>query len=350
VYINGSESNNAPISVDTTGGIRTFNIGQSGFCCGFETAYHGVIDEFTIYNRGLSASEVSGIHGAGASGKCCGDGATQPGEACDDGNTTNGDGCDNNCTVTACGNLILNAGEQCDDGNLINGDGCEEDCTFTPPPTNTPTVTPTSTRTPSATPTASATRTFTATATDTPTETTPITGCFAAAKSGFKLKNGSDDSKDQLIWKWKKGALAATQGDFGDPVNGTSSYKLCLYDSTAGVRTLKRGMIVEPSGVCGVDPCWSAISTKGWKYRSDGNGDGITLVLLKGGDAGKPMVLIKAKGLGVQAPEPINLSEYLDVDPEVVVQWHGSDPPNCWTQSFGTATTNNGTQFKAKTP
>ena len=135
VYVNGAESYNALIAVNpASAGNRTFVIGQSGFDSGFQEYFNGALDEFTIYNRALSASEIAGIYAAGPTGKCnvCGNGIVQLGEQCDDGNMINGDGCDNNCTFTGCGNMIVTAGEECDDGNLVSGDCCSSTCQAEP--------------------------------------------------------------------------------------------------------------------------------------------------------------------------------------------------------------------------
>ncbi len=103
----------------------------------------------TVNNSGTEqCDDGNTIDGDGCSSACiveippsCGDGATDPGEECDDGNTIDGDGCDRNCTITACGNLIITAGEQCDDGNTAAGDGCDENCQIEAAACLPPTVT-----------------------------------------------------------------------------------------------------------------------------------------------------------------------------------------------------------------
>ena len=62
----------------------------------------------------------------------------------------------------------------------------------------------------------------------------------------FQIKDRADDSKDQLKWKWTKGA-ATTQPDFGDPL-GTTTYALCVYDHTGGVPTLATVLVPTLEG------------------------------------------------------------------------------------------------------
>ena len=85
--------------------------------------------------------------------------------------------------------------------------------------------------------------------------------------------------------------LDLVQGDFGDPLNGGTSYQLCVYDQTGGSPTLKMGATVAPGAP------WRALGSSGWDYKNKtGNADGITKLSLKGGAAGKSK--LQAKGVG----------------------------------------------------
>ncbi len=71
VYVNGTLVQSEVIDVTPAhSNPRMFVLGQSGFPAPFASFYTGRIDEFTIYARGLTASEILGIVNAGDAGKC----------------------------------------------------------------------------------------------------------------------------------------------------------------------------------------------------------------------------------------------------------------------------------------
>ena len=232
----------------------------------------------------------------------------------------------------------------------------------------TPTITPThtSTSTPTNTPTGTSTQTPTQTLTPTDTPTSvptatlaagcpavPDDTCFSAGRSSVLFKDNSDTTKQKFSWKWSKGTVHLVQAAFGDPVNGTTTYTLCVYDQTGRTHVFKMGASVVPGGMCGTKPCWKAVSDKGWGYKNtNGNADGVSKVQLKGGAAGKPQVQVQGKGATLPLPAPTSGIEFFDQDPAVIVQLHSSSPANCWSSTFGGQSTkkNDGGQFKATTP
>ena len=115
---------------------------------------------------------------------------------------------------------------------------------------------------------------------------------------------------------------------------------------------LKMAATVDPGGTCGTLPCWKTVgSNAGWKYKNnDGNADGITQLLIKGGDPTQSKLQVKGKGASLPAPTPISGTEFFDQDTAVIVQLYSSFPVSCWSSTFGTSTTkkNDETQFKAK--
>ena len=237
------------------------------------------------------------------------------------------------------------------DGQITILGGLLETPTNTPTPTSKPTATPTQTVTAASTPTA----TLAAGCPSVPDNT-----CFSAGKSRVLFKDNPDTTKWKFSWKWGKGALQLAQNDFGDPVNGTATYTVCVYDQTGSSPVFKMGASVAPGGTCGTRrtggtpvPCWKAVRDKGWAYKSKaGNQDGITKVQLKGGGAGKPQVQVQGKGVTLPLPAPISGGEFFDQDPAVIVQLHSSSPANCWSSMFDGSSTkkNDGGQFKAVTP
>src|SRR5262249_33662723 len=153
------------------------------------------------------------------------------------------------------------------------------------------------------------------------------------------LKKGSPDSKDKLIWKWIKGQ-ATGQGDFGVPT-GTTQYALCIY---AGTVSATADYVVPGDAVK-----WSAIATKGYKYKdASGANDGITKILLKGGAPDKSKCLVKGKGANL---DDLAL-ETLDDNGLVTVQLVNDSTSVCFESTFTAAdfvTVDDPTQFKAKT-
>jgi len=175
---------------------------------------------------------------------------------------------------------------------------------------------------------------------------TPATGCrlAATAASTFKIKDATPDLKDQLKWKWSKGA-ATTVADFGNPVTGTPIYRVCVYDASANPQPLL-DMDVPPGGMCGTKPCWKATGTKGFGYKNKlGTPDGVTVVKLKMGVAGKAKV--QATGKGAPLPTPA-LPLTLPVTVQLVLQ--DGVTPRCWQTAYTTMKANTAVLFNAKGP
>ena len=170
----------------------------------------------------------------------------------------------------------------------------------------------------------------------------PASGCLAGGKVSFQIKDRTDDTKDQLKWKWTKGA-ETTQPDFGDPL-ATTTYALCVYDHTGGVPALATTLEVPPNSL------WQDRSPKGWKYKDKTLAvDGIQKIQLKPGTAGKSKAQLMARGTNIPMPTPVGADRYFAQDPAVIVQLVNSDGV-CWTSEFNAAKKNAGDQYKAKGP
>jgi hypothetical protein len=181
----------------------------------------------------------------------------------------------------------------------------------------------------------------------------PANTCFSAGKSSVLLTDNPNPSKQKFSWKWSKGTAQLVQADFGDPVNGSTSYLLCVYDESGGSPVLKLGPTIFGGGTCGKKPCWKAVSDKGWAYKNKGgNPDGMTMVTLKGGAAGKPLIKVTGQGSNLVLPAPVSGTKFFNQDTAVIVQVSRTDTATCWSSTFSaTGTkTNNGTQFKAVSP
>lgn len=179
------------------------------------------------------------------------------------------------------------------DGNGFRDYPADPNCAA-PADTFTPTPTPTS-----------APATSTPTATSAPPigvacGTAPALTCIAPAK-GSLLINEKKPGKEKLKVSLSKLGTALTQAQLGNPVSGNTAYKVCVYDAAnqlTGEYTVARG-----GQTCGDDPCWAAMSDKGYKYKDKaGTADGITKMQLVGGDAGKGKVKVMGKNGSGQLP------------------------------------------------
>jgi hypothetical protein len=138
------------------------------------------------------------------------------------------------------------------------------------------------------------------------------------------LKNKSPDRRDSLLWKWDRGAATSEQ-EFGDPIAGSTSYALCIYDSSGGSDRLLLHAALPAGGTCGEAACWKRRSTA-LKYRDPARtAGGVEMLLLKPGEDGRAKIVLKGKG------EPLGLPAVLDVqqDPRVTVQLQSSEG-DCW--------------------
>jgi len=258
----------------------------------------------------------------------CGNGVVEPPEQCDDGNLVDSDGCDSNCTPTGCGNGIVTAGEECDDGNTAAGDCCAPDCYFetagSPCDDGNPCTAPDTCNTGACS-----------------GAETPAPTCRSAAASSFVVKRGTTSRRNQLTWKWSQGD-ATTLADFGDPVGGTTSYTLCLYDTSGGTPSLRLRAALPSGGTCGRRPCWKPSGMSALRYRDrERTWSGIASALLRAGPQGTAGVTVKAAGPNLLPP-----SLPLAQDPAVTVQLR-SNAGQCWGAAFtGPASRNDAAQFK----
>lgn len=180
---------------------------------------------------------------------------------------------------------------------------------------------------------------------DSPCDSVPAGGCrtAAAGKSAITIQNSAIAGKDRFGWKWNKGQ-ATTAADFGDPLNGSARYHVCVYDGS-GVAQPILDFDVPPGGLCSGKPCWKAMSTKGFSYRNRaGSDEGMTSLKLKAGAEGSAKVQAKAGKLNLSAPSlPLSLpvTVQLLIDDGVTTQ--------CWQSTFSNPpTANTAEKFRAK--
>jgi hypothetical protein len=153
----------------------------------------------------------------------------------------------------------------------------------------------------------------------------PLGGCKLPAfaeKATLQLKEGATEAKDQLQWKWSKGAVTL-KTEFGDPTS-TTAYRLCVYDGTS----LILSAAIPPGGTCDGKPCWKS-KPKGFDYKNkSGAPDGIAQMKLQEGlVAGKAQIQVKGKGALLDDPA-------FPLAQPITVQLFNGDGV-CWEATYG---------------
>jgi hypothetical protein len=133
---------------------------------------------------------------------------------------------------------------------------------------------------------------------------------------------------------------------FGDPVDGDTGYKVCVYD---GANVLSGEYTVERAGdTCGDKDCFSAVTGKGFKYKDPGTTtDGILKINLFGGDPGKGKVLVIGKNK--TSTLPTGVAPALQNETSATVQVLTSDA-SCFGATLTQVKKADGAIFKALTP
>jgi cysteine-rich repeat protein len=286
--------------------------------------------------RGVTVDALQGILVAEASNHRisrfetldCGDAIVEDGEGCDDGNTVDGDCCSSLCALdvadTPCNDdgvscthdLCDGAGSceritddtLCDDSDPCTTDACDDvtDCSNVEEPVD-------------------------------------ASACLVAPGSKLGITLGVIPAKNKLGWRWTKGD-AFNQADVGTPL-ATTSYRLCVYDTSLSISSLAVGLDIPCSATL-----WTDKDPKGFVYKDkNGTSDGVTGLSFKTGLATKTAVKLKAKGASLPLPAAAGMT-YLAQSPKVVAQLHSSDG-TCWHTEFVVANTkkNTATSFSAQT-
>jgi hypothetical protein len=162
-------------------------------------------------------------------------------------------------------------------------------------------------------------------------------------KALVSFADSSDDSRDRFGWKWSKGE-ATDLSAFGDPVAGSASYHVCVYDDSASPQPLM-DLAVPAAATCGAAPCWKATGTKGFSYSDKlASNDGVRGLKMKAGVDGKAALRLKGIGAGLVVPAlpPLQpLTVQMLVDDGVTTE--------CWQSTFtNPPLTSSTTKFRAK--
>jgi hypothetical protein len=173
----------------------------------------------------------------------------------------------------------------------------------------------------------------------------PASGCISPGK-GSLLVNEKAPGKEKLKVSLTKIPTTVTTSQFGNPASGSTKYKVCIYGST---NALKGQFIVDRAGAtCGTGPCWSAVSTKGYKYNDKaGTADGITKMTPVAGIPGKGKVVVNGKN--DTAHLPLGIAAQLQNETSATVQVLTSDA-SCFGAFLNLVKKADGTIFSAGGP
>ncbi len=173
----------------------------------------------------------------------------------------------------------------------------------------------------------------------------PIPGCVAPEKAVL-LVNEKNAGKEKLKVVLKKLQSAVTQGDFGDPVGGTTAQKICLYDSAD--QLVGEYNVSRAGDTCGDKPCWAEVSTKGYKFKDKTTtDDGILKMKTLGGDTGKGKILVVGKN--TSSTMPTGAAAALENEASATVQFL-TDDASCFGANLTTVKKADGAIFKALAP
>jgi len=142
-----------------------------------------------------------------------------------------------------------------------------------------------------------------------------------------------------------------SQGQLGDPVQGTTAYAICLYDESDTLAATLR--VNRPGAVCnGTTPCWKSVSGPGLKYNDKFLvANGVQQILLKSGDAGHGKVVVKGKndiGNG-RTNMPVGVAAMFLGDRRATAQVLTSNA-SCFSIALPTVKNADGQLFKAVSP
>lgn len=169
--------------------------------------------------------------------------------------------------------------------------------------------------------------------------TTPQLDCRTAAGASITIRNGEQNPRDLVDFKWTKGT-AVEPFELGDP-RTTTDYTLCVFD---GNGRLKLSASVPPGGQCGDNECWKATG-KGYQYADKLRlADGIGKLKLSSGAIGKAQVQVRGQGRFLSLPTlPL-------AGGTTRVQVINDETGVCFDAQFATSKANAETKFQAKYP
>ena len=133
----------------------------------------------------------------------------------------------------------------------------------------------------------------------------------------------------------------------GDPVAGSTAYRLCVYDDAANA--VATYAVARAGDVCGKKPCWRAQKSTGFKYRDPaGTADGIRQLRLRAGEAGKGRIVLKGANKVRKGQDglPTGIASALENSTQATAQFTASDG-GCFRATLTMVKRANGVVFKA---
>jgi len=176
----------------------------------------------------------------------------------------------------------------------------------------------------------------------------PIGECLNPGKASFQV-NEKKPGKEKLKVVLKNLTGATTEATFGNPVSGTTSYTLCIYDQD-NVQ-ISQMQVGQAGQLCDHKPCWKA-SKKGYNYADKtASADGITNIVAKGGDPGKGEIDAKGQNNASKGKTslPVGIASALQSNSQATVRIITSDA-SCFAATMTNVTKADGVQFKTALP
>ena len=127
----------------------------------------------------------------------------------------------------------------------------------------------------------------------------------------------------------------------GSPLT-TTAVAVCIFDLTAG-----EPFLVSSHNIPAGAPKWKAPKKGRYRYiDSPGTYDGLRGVRMRSNPKpDRSVVRVRARGQNLVLPTPFSATEFMDVDPTVIIQLRTSED-TCWESQFTEAETFKNTRIK----
>jgi arylsulfatase A len=178
---------------------------------------------------------------------------------------------------------------------------------------------------------------------------------LVGGNASLRWRDSATDVDDKLSYEGSM-AAAVSRAQLGDPVAGTSAFRVCIWD-TPRDRTTPRLVYdaeLAPGGTCSGKPCWRVLRTKGgrgvrFRDRSRGNAGGVEVLEVRA--QGSCRVSWAFVAAGVNLPDPVSSvsGALLEQRDAVMVEIRNGDGLVVHSRFEASASTNAPTRFKATT-
>ena len=176
---------------------------------------------------------------------------------------------------------------------------------------------------------------------------------LVGGKASLRWRDSATDVDDELSYEGRM-ATAVSPAQLGDPVAGTSAFRVCIWDTPRDRTTPRLVYDAELSagGTCRGKPCWRVLRTKGsravrFRDRSRGNAGGVEVLEVRAkGSCSVSWALVAG---GVNLPDPASSvgGALLEQRDAVMVEIRNGDGLVVHSRFDASVTTNAATRFKA---